>query len=207
VFRNLRSAGLMLLVAVVGGGVPPAVYGSAPSAVGASPPYGYRLAQWPQPERALNWHLVDDRGRPRSLTDYRGRVLVVYFGFARCPDVCPAELFTLSRAMKRLAGARSGCRVLFITLDPGHDSPAALRRYLAGFDSAFVGLTGAVAAINQAAADFNVEFAHVPDGAGYTVEHSNSIFILDKRGRVRLVGNAATGAEDLAHDLRALGQE
>lgn len=189
------------------GGFPLAVWGGVPSAVNASASDGYRLAQWPQPDRALNWHLVDDRGRPRSLTDYRGRVLVVYFGFARCPDVCPAELFKLSQALKRLAGVRSECRVLFITLDPGHDSPAVLRHYLAGFDPAFVGLTGTTAAINRAAADFNVEFAHVPDGTGYTVEHANSIFILDKRGRVRLVGNAQTGAEDLTHDLSALGQE
>lgn len=179
---------------------------SRPASTSATRP-DYRLAPWPQTADAPDFNLVDVTGHTRTLADYRGRVVVILFGFVRCPDACPTELFSLALAMKRLGPVSEGVKVIFITLDPEHDTRQVLKNYVTGFDPRFIGLTGTSARVDQAAAHFHVEYARVAAGADYTIDHSTSTFVLDKQGRLRLVGTLSTSAADFAHDLALLATE
>jgi protein SCO1/2 len=173
----------------------------------SGPSAAYRLALWPQQARAPDFKLVDFDGRPRSLADFSGRILVVFFGFVRCPDVCPAELFKLALVMKQLGRLSERVQVLFVTLDPEHDTPTMLKSYVKTFDPRFVGLTGTAAQIDEAADRFFVEYARVTAGADYSIDHSTSTFVLDGGRRLRLVGTPNTSISDFVHDLAALAEE
>lgn len=180
--------------------------GLAPVAI-AAPSDDYRLALWPRHGEAPDFQLVDGDGNPRTLHNYRGRVAVVFFGFVHCPDVCPAELFKLGLVMKRLGSVSQRVQVLFITLDPQRDTGDILKSYVTAFDPHFVGLTGTTAQIDRAATHFYVEYARVGVGSDYTIDHSSSTFVLDARGRLRLLGTARTTVADYVHDLTALAAE
>jgi protein SCO1 len=178
-----------------------------PAAEAAPPPAEFRLAVWPQRAESPALRLFDFDGRPRRLADYRGRVLVIFFGFVRCPDACPAELFKLALAMKRLGPLSEHMQVLFVTLDPERDTPQVLKSYVTAFDPRFVGLTGSTAEIDRAAMSFYVEYARVGRGADYSIDHSTSTFVLDAHGRLRLVGTLDTTVDDLVHDLALVAAE
>jgi protein SCO1/2 len=167
----------------------------------------YRMAIWPPHAPSPDFHLADYNGRMRTLADYRGHIVIVFFGFVHCPDFCPAELLRLSLSLKRLGAARDKVRVIFITLDPQRDTPAVLGPYVTAFDPGFVALTGSADQIDHAAADFNVEYARVAQGDAYTIDHSTSIYVFDARGRLRLVGSTNTRDQDFDHDLAALAAE
>jgi protein SCO1 len=171
------------------------------------PPADFRLAVWPQRAESPALRLLDFDGRPRQLADYRGRVLVIFFGFVRCPDACPAELFKLALAMKRLGPLSEHVQVLFVTLDPERDTPQVLKSYVTAFDPRFVGLTGSSAEIDRAAMSFYVEYARVGRGADYSIDHSTSTFVLDAHGRLRLVGTLDTAVDDWVHDLGLVAAE
>jgi len=170
----------------------------------SQPPVSYRLAEWPRGAQLPSLSLVDDDGRQRTLADYRGRVVVLYFGFLRCPNACPAELFKLALATKQLGPLRDRVQVLFVTLDPERDTPTMLRDYVTAFDPHFVGLTGTSAQIAKAAASFSVAYAKVPQGEDYSIDHSTGTYILDATGRLRLLGAMDTTIADYVHDLQAL---
>jgi protein SCO1/2 len=201
VFR--RAGKLRLEAAIQGLGTmdPP-----PPAAVSPSPG-DFRLALWPQRAESPALRLLDFDGRPRQLADYRGRILVIFFGFVRCPDACPAELFKLALAMKRLGPLSEHVQVLFVTLDPERDSPQVLKSYVTAFDPRFVGLTGSTADIDRAATSFYVEYARVARGADYSIDHSTSTFVLDARGRLRLIGTLDTTVDDWVHDLGLVSAE
>jgi protein SCO1/2 len=167
----------------------------------------FRMAAWPQNGASPDLQLPDVKGVTRTLPDYRGKAVVVFFGFLHCPDACPTELYKLSLVMKRLGRDADGVQVLFITLDPQRDDPALLNDYVSGFDERFLGLTGSAAQINRAAADFHVDYARVPTANDYTIDHSTSTFVFDKQGKLRLVGTMKTSAADFAHDLQKLVRE
>ncbi len=170
----------------------------------AATPADYRLAVWPPHAASPQFNLVGLDGAPRALADYRGRLVVVFFGFVQCPDACPAELFKLALALKQLGKAGDRVQVLFITLDPERDTPAVLESYVAAFDSRFVALTGTNAQIDAAAASFSVQYARVGTGTDYSIDHSTSTYVIDTAGRLRLIGGMKATAGDFAHDLRAL---
>ncbi|GAC1455565.1 MAG: SCO family protein [Steroidobacteraceae bacterium] len=150
--------------------------------------------------------MLDTRGRARTLTDFRGSVAVVYFGFLSCPDLCPMTMSRLALALKHLGTPPVPVRVLFITLDPQRDPPAALDAYTRAFGPQFSALTGSPAMIDAAAAAFFVEHARVGAGDSATIDHSTGIFVLDRQARLRLVGSADASADDLAHDLGLLAR-
>jgi protein SCO1 len=174
------------------------------ASLGAVP---FRLTEWPAAAPNPNFHLFDVHRVRRSLADYRGRVLIAYFGFANCPDVCPSELLKLSSARKRLGPLASQVQVLFISLDPERDTPELLKAYVAAFDPQFIGLTGSPADINEAASSFSIQFAKVSRGGDYVINHSTGAYILDKTGRLRLVGTMDTSIDDLVHDLKILASD
>jgi len=179
----------------------------SPSMAQARSASGYRLTAWPAHAQTPDFTLVDAAGHPRTLKDFRGRVVVIFFGFVHCPDACPAELFKLSLVMQQLGPQAEQVQVLFITLDPARDTRKVLKGYVTAFDSRFAGLTGSAAQIDQAARNFYVVYARVGSGADYTIDHSTSTFLIDATGRLRLIGATTTSVADYAHDLALLATE
>lgn len=150
--------------------------------------------------------LDDHHGKPRSLADFRGKVVVVAFGFTRCPDVCPTALADLAGAVKALGDDGARVQVLFVTVDPKRDQPELLRQYVPQFHPTFLGLTGEAAALAKVRKDFNV-YASVREGStpdNYSVDHSAQMFAFDPQGRIRLVISPGMSSQSIAADLRLL---
>lgn len=164
----------------------------------------FHLEQWPPSMPVPDFQLVDADAAPRRLSDYRGKVTIIYFGFTHCADVCPATFVQLALALKGLGALAERVQVLFITLDPERDTPAVLKSYVAFFDPRFIGLTGSNAEINAAASSFSVHYAKVPQGNEYSIDHSSGIYVCDSTGRLRLVGTPATRVADWTHDISLL---
>jgi len=152
------------------------------------------------------FQLVDHDGNPRSLTDFRGNVVVVFFGFTHCPDVCPTTLAELAQARKKLGAAGERMQVVMITVDPERDTPEVLKQYVTSLDPSFVGLTGTPDAIAQTAKEFKVFFQKSPGSApnSYSVDHSSGSFVFDPQGRVRLLVPYGKGADVFVHDIEQL---
>ena len=150
--------------------------------------------------------LVDHNGKPRTLQDFAGKAVVVFFGFTQCPDVCPTSLAELSQAMKQLGPDADRVQVLLVTVDPERDTPEILKQYVTTFDPRFLGLTGTPEQIKQAAASFKAYYAKVPtqDGANYTMDHTAAFYLFDGKGESRVLATNTAGAEALAHDIKAL---
>ena len=150
--------------------------------------------------------LTDAAGQARSAADFRGKVVVVIFGYTQCPDVCPTSLADVAKAVKQLGDAGKRVQVLFVSVDPGRDKPALLREYVAAFNPDFIGLTGTREAIDKVTRDFKA-YAAVHESSKpseYTVEHSGQMFVLDGQGRTRLVFAPAMAPADMAADLKVL---
>jgi len=155
---------------------------------------------------ARDFALQDPTGATRTLADFRGKVVVVFFGFTQCPDVCPTTLSTLAEAMKALGPDADRVQVLFVTVDPERDTPALLAEYVPAFDKRFLGLRGDEAALEQTAKEFKVIYQKVPGATPdtYTVDHSAGTFVYDPAGRLRVYMGHGQTAEAFAHDIRAL---
>ena len=150
--------------------------------------------------------LTDASGKPRTLNDFRGKAVVVFFGYTQCPDVCPTTLATLAEAMKQLGPDADRVQVLFVTIDPARDTPALLNAYVPAFDSRFIGLYGDDDATQRVAREFKIIYQKQPGTTPdtYTMDHSAGTYIFDPQGRLRLfVGHGKT-PEVFVHDLRAI---
>jgi protein SCO1/2 len=128
--------------------------------------------------------LIDHTGKPRTDTDFRGKLLLVYFGFTFCPDICPADLQNIGLALDRLGAAAENVQPLFITVDPERDTPAHLADYIAMFHPHLIALTGDATSIRKAADAYKVYYAKVPNEKGddYTVDHTAFIYLMDRDG-------------------------
>ena len=146
-------------------------------------------------EWGRDFRLMGDDGQPRRLADFRGKIVALYFGYTRCPDVCPTTMAALARAVQLLGPDGERVQGLFVTVDARHDKPAVLARYVRAFNQNFLGLYGDRQAIARAAREFKVEVGE---------HHSVPVFLLDESGRLRLVVHPEAGAESMAHDLRGL---
>jgi len=152
--------------------------------------------------------LVDHAGKPRQLADFRGKAVVLFFGFAHCPDVCPTTLADMAQVMRQLGPLAGRVQVLFVTVDPERDTEAALAKYVPAFDPTFLGLRGDLEATRAAAKEFKVYFEKRPGRTAgeYSIDHSAQSYVLDPQGRLRLFVRHERIAEDLAPDLRTLLQ-
>jgi len=150
--------------------------------------------------------LTDHTGAARSLADYRGKLVAVFFGFTQCPDVCPTTLADMAEVRKLLGDKARDVQVLFVTLDPERDTAALLTQYVPGFDPSFVGLRGDAAQTAAAAREFKVFFQKVagPTPSSYSIDHTAGTFVFDREGRVRLFIRHGTPPADIAADLRRL---
>jgi protein SCO1/2 len=152
--------------------------------------------------------LLDPAGKPVRLADFKDQVLVVFFGFTQCPDVCPTTLQTLSQVMERLGSKQEQVSVVFITLDPQRDTPDVLAQYLPQFNKRFVGLSGSKEALAEAAKGLRV-FSQRVEGKtenSYTFDHTASAYVVDKKGVLRLLVRHAAPVEDIEHDIALLLQ-
>jgi len=150
--------------------------------------------------------LVDGEGKPRSLADFRGKTVVVIFGYTHCPDVCPTSLADAAKAVKALGNDASRVQVVFVSVDPKRDTPSLLRDYVTAFRPDFVGLTGSREALNAFTRDFKV-YANVEesdDPSKYKVEHSGQMVVLDAKGQPRLMFAPGLSSADMGADLRVL---
>lgn len=149
--------------------------------------------------------LTGHDGKPRSLADFRGKLVVVSFGFTQCPDVCPTTLADLAKVMKQLGPEARNVQVLFVTVDPHRDTQELLRQYVPEFHPDFLGLRGDAAATSKATKEFHV-YAHERAGrdGNYTMDHSAQMFVIDRQGRLRLLFPPGAPPENIASDLRVL---
>ena len=150
--------------------------------------------------------LTDHTGKTRTLADFRGKAVTVFFGYTQCPDVCPTTLATLAEAMKLLGPDADRVQVLFVTVDPERDTQDLLAHYVPAFDKRFLGLYGDAAATERVAKEFKIIYQKQPGPTpgSYTVDHSVGVFIFDPQGRLRLYASHGQSPEVFAHDLRAL---
>lgn len=148
--------------------------------------------------------LSDAQGKPRHLEDWRGKVVVLFFGFTRCPDICPTTLAEVAAAVKTLGADAERVQVLFVTLDPERDTENVLADYARAFDPRFVALRGDAAATQRAAKEFKIFYEKRKQGDTYTIDHSAQSYVLDTQGRLRLLVRHDRIGQDLAPDLRTL---
>lgn len=150
--------------------------------------------------------LTDTNGKTRQLSDFAGKVVVVFFGFTQCPDVCPTSLAELTEVMKKLGPDADRVQVLLITVDPERDTQEVLKQYVSAFDPRFLGLTGTPDQIKKAAASFKAYYAKAPtkDGSNYTMDHTAAFYLLDGKGESRVLANNNVGVDALTHDIQAL---
>lgn len=155
---------------------------------------------------AKDFQLTDFDGQPRKLADFRGKVVVVFFGYTHCPDVCPTTMAELAGALKKLGADAAKVQVLFVTADPQRDTAAVLKQYVTAFDPTFVGLYGTPEEIQRTAKDFKViiQKNEGADANNYTVDHSSGTFIFDTKGALRLFVSYGQGADVFAHDISEL---
>ena len=155
---------------------------------------------------AKGFTLTDHNGKPRTLADFKGKVVVVFFGYNQCPDVCPTTLSELAGIKKALGSEAERLQVIFITLDPQRDTPELMAGYVPAFDSSFLGLWGEQAVIDKVAKDFKVFAQKVPskDSKSYTIDHTAGSYVFDDQGHIRLFVRHGQGVDGLQKDLQRL---
>ncbi len=151
-----------------------------------------------------DFSLPDAHGTLRTLADFRGKLVLLYFGFVQCPDICPTAL-TRAAEVKRLLGADGDrLQVIFVTVDPERDTPEILREYVAAFDPSFIALRGDAEALQATAMEFKVFYQRVATGSSYTMDHSTQSYVFDHLGQLRLALRHEQTAADYAHDIALL---
>ena len=155
---------------------------------------------------AKDFALTDQNGKARTLADFKGKAVVVFFGYTQCPDVCPTTMVEMADVMKQLGELANRVQVLFVTVDPERDTQALLAAYVPNFDKRFLGLYGDQAATEKVAKDFKVFYQKVPGktASSYSVDHTAGSYVFDKQGRIRLFLRHGQGAEPITHDLKIL---
>ncbi|MFC3108511.1 SCO family protein [Undibacterium arcticum] len=157
---------------------------------------------------AKDFALTDHTGKPRTLADFKGKTVVLFFGYTQCPDVCPTTMAEMAAVMKELGPLADKVQVLFVTIDPERDTQALLAQYIPAFDPRFLGLYGDLAATEKTAKEFKVFYQKVPGKTpgSYTMDHTAGSYVFDPQGRIRLFIRHGQGAAPIAHDLKLLLQ-
>jgi protein SCO1 len=157
-------------------------------------------------EFAREFSLTDHTGQARTLADFKGKAVVIFFGFTQCPDVCPTTLAEMAEVMKLLGDDSKRLQVLFVTVDPERDTAELLKKYTPAFHPSFLGLSGSLDATAKVAKEFKVFYQKVPGktAGSYTMDHTANSFVFDPQGKVRLVVRHGMGAQSLAADLKQL---
>lgn len=153
-----------------------------------------------------DFSLHDHNGVLRTLADFKGKAVLVFFGFTQCPDVCPTTLLEMANVMKELGPDADKVQVLFVTVDPERDTAELLKQYVPAFDPRFIGLRGDLAETEKTAKEFKVFYQKVPGKTpgSYTIDHTAGSYVFDTQGRIRLFVRHGQGTEPIVHDLKIL---
>ena len=157
---------------------------------------------------AGNFTLTDQDGRQRTLNEFKGKLVAVFFGFTQCPDVCPTALAELAQIKRSLGPEGDKLQGIFITIDPERDTPEVLKAYVSNFDKSFVALRGTPEQTAAVAKEFKVFYAKSPGSTpdSYSMDHTAGMFVFDTQGRIRLFSRHGMGPQPLAADMRQLLQ-
>jgi protein SCO1 len=172
--------------------------------VSASAPAALKAGVFSPAYMAPDFSLQGSNGSDVTLARYRGKVVLMAFGFTNCAAVCPTTLATLARTRSLLGKAAGSVQVVYVTVDPERDSAARLRQYLAAFDPSFVGATGAPQALAAVRQKYGVTAIRQGTGKDYAFVHTSSIYLIDPAGRLRAVMPFGHAAPDFAHDVKLL---
>jgi protein SCO1/2 len=174
--------------------------------LGGSSKPGFKGIDLTGADYAREFQLTDQHGQTRTLGDFRGKVLVIFFGYTQCPDVCPTTLAELAAVKKALGPDGEQVQGIFVTIDPERDTPDLLKAYLANFDPGFVALRGTAEQTKAVAKEFKVFYNKVPGKTegSYTMDHTAASYLFDRQGRVRVFSRYGSGAQALTDDLKLL---
>lgn len=156
------------------------------------------------PQAAPEFALQGSDGAPLNLARFKGRLVLLTFGFTNCPEVCPTTLATLAQARRQLGAAAADVQVVYVTVDPERDSLDRIRAYLGAFDSSFIGGTETAAKLAEMRKRYGVVAQKVPQAHAYGMNHSTSVWLIDRAGRLRAMMPYGRDAKDFVHDLRLL---
>jgi protein SCO1/2 len=193
---NRRKTLKAILLASVGG----LLTACSPRFHGADITGAQRAAAFPFP-------LTDMNGQPRTLADFKGKVVVLFFGYTQCPSVCPTTLSTMLQVKGLLGADGDKLQVLFVSVDPERDTPEALRAYMTAFDPGFLGLfAGSPEKLTELTREFNIYFKKIEGQtpSSYTIDHSAFSYVYDPQGRLRLKSSYDTPASAVAEDIKLL---
>jgi protein SCO1/2 len=195
--RGLAAAAAVLLAGVVAGTAMLVSRGQPPAEA-------MKAGTFDPPRAAPGFALEGSDGTAVTLARYRGKVVLLTFGFTSCAAVCPTTLATLAQARGALGDKADRVQVVFVTVDPERDDAAHMREYLAAFDPTFVGATGDPAVLAAVRADYGVTAEREGDGPDYAMAHTSSIFLIDRAGKLRAVMPFGHEAADFVHDIERL---
>lgn len=155
---------------------------------------------------ARNFELTDHTGKRRTLADFKGKVVFLFFGFTQCPDVCPTTMTEMANVLKELGPQAKDVQVLFVTIDPERDTQELLAQYVPAFHPSFIGLYGTAEETARVAKEFKVFYAKSAGGTAenYGMDHTAASYVFDPQGRIRLYVRHGQGAAPIAQDIRRL---
>jgi len=190
--KAMRLPGIVLLALALHGCVP-----SQP---------GFKNTDLTGADCCRDFRLTDHTGKPRTLADFRGKAVVMFFGYTQCPDVCPSTMMEMTAVLQQLGKDAARVQMLFVTVDPERDTRELLSHYVPAFDPSFLGLYGDLEATARTAKEFRVFYQKQPGStpASYTVDHTAGSYVFDPQGQVRLFARYGDGGANLAADLRLL---
>lgn len=184
-----------------------ALFALALAASAAASPPAFKAGVFDPPRQAPDFELQGSDGHELRLSHYRGKVVLLAFGYSHCTAVCPVTLATFAAARSRLGAAAAGVQVVYVTVDPQRDTPERLREFLGGFDKTFVGGTGSEAQLAAVRKDYGVTATKLPMGDSYNYAHSSFTYLIDRDGRIRALMPYGHSPEDFTHDLKILLKE
>ena len=157
-------------------------------------------------EYATGFNLTDHNGQKRTLADFKGKVVVIFFGYTQCPDVCPTSMSELAQAKQLLGPDGDKLQGIFISVDPERDTPEVMKAYMASFDPTFLALYAPAGELPDVARQFKIYYKKVdgPTPTSYTMDHAAGSYVYDPQGRIRLYHRYGAGAQALADDVKAL---
>jgi protein SCO1/2 len=180
---------------------------SAYAAVSAAATPAFKAGVFDPPRQAPDFALQGSNGQPLRLSQYRGKVVLLAFGYSHCLSVCPITLHTIAQTLRQMGTAAAGVQVVYVTVDPQRDTAAQLKAFVGSFDPRIIGGTGTEQQLAQVRKDYGVTATRIPDGNSYMYDHSSSIYLIDRVGRIRALMPYGHTPDDFTNDLRILQGE